>query len=158
MRLIAALRGSGGFTLAEVLVALVVLSVGMLAIVALLLDGLRGSRHAREHTQAVDLAADIAERMRANRAGGVAYDTTDGTPAPRLDAACERADAGCDPQAMAGNDLRRWLDSVEATLPDAAGSVAVVPQADALLRCTIAVTWTQSGDDSRATYRLAVDL
>jgi len=102
----------GGFTLVEVLVALVVLAVGMLGMALLLHAGLQGSRTALEHAQAVNLAADMAERMRANRSAVAAYDTSDGTPDPRLDAACEDAAGPCTPDAMAGNDLRRWLDAV----------------------------------------------
>ena len=48
-----------GFTLVEVLVALVVLAVGMLGMAVLLVEGLQGSRSALEHTQAVNLASDI---------------------------------------------------------------------------------------------------
>ena len=154
----ATVRGRRGFTLVEVLVALLVLAVGMLATAALLLDSLRGSRHAQERTQAVNLAIDIAERMRANRAAGGAYDTADGTPEPRLEPGCERADGACDPRTMAGHDLRRWLDAVTAALPEGTGSVAVEPQANALLRCTISVTWTPGGGDGPAAYRLAMVL
>lgn len=48
-----------GFTLVEVLVALVVMSVGMLGIAALYLEGLRAGRTAVYRTTAVNLAADI---------------------------------------------------------------------------------------------------
>jgi type IV pilus assembly protein PilV len=158
MRLMAAMLWRRGFTLVEVLVALLVLAVGMLATAALLIDSLRGSRHAQERTQAVNLATDIAERMRANRAAVDAYDTAAGTPEPRLEPDCERAGGTCDPRTMAGHDLRRWLDAVAAALPEATGSVAVEPQANALLRCTISVTWTQGGGDGPAAYRLAMVL
>ena len=69
------IAGARGFTLVEVLVALLVLAVGMLGLAVLLVEGLQGSRSAIEHTQAVNLAADIAERMRSNRAAASAYDT-----------------------------------------------------------------------------------
>jgi len=53
-----ALGAVWGFTLVEVLVALVVLAVGMLGLALLLVEGLQGSRTAIEHTQAVNLAAE----------------------------------------------------------------------------------------------------
>ena len=77
-----------GFTLVEVLVVLVVLAVGLLGGVALLLTGLRASRVAILQTRAANLAADLGERIRANRAAGAAYALDAGTvlaaPAKRV--------------------------------------------------------------------------
>jgi type IV pilus assembly protein PilV len=56
-----------GTTLVEVLVALVVLSVGLLGIAALQMTSLRNNRGAHLRSQAQVLAYDIADRMRANR-------------------------------------------------------------------------------------------
>ena len=147
-----------GFTLVEVLVALVVLAVGMLGMSALLLEGLRGSRIALEHTQAVNLAADMAERMRANRAAARAYDTVDGTPDPELDAACESAADPCEPVALAGNDLRRWLGAVAAALPDGRGEIEVEPIDPAAHRGTVTVRWARDAAAAPASCTLVVDL
>jgi len=146
-----------GFTLVEVLVALVVLAVGMLGVAVLLVEGLQGSRSAVEHTQAVNLAADIAERMRSNRAAAAAYDTAEGTPEPRVDAACEDAAGPCDPRAMAGHDLRRWLDDVAATLPDGRGAVEVERRTADSSRGIVTIRWARTGA-APATYALVVDL
>jgi type IV pilus assembly protein PilV len=146
----------GGFTLVEVLVALVVLAVGMLGMALLLQQGLQSSRIALEHAQAVNLAADMAERMRANRSAAPAYDTADG-PEPRLDAACEDAAGPCAPEAMAGNDLRRWLDAVAAALPGGRGDVVVEAIAAAAHRGTITVHWARAGTAAPATYTLVVE-
>ena len=56
-----------GFTLVEAMVALIVLSVGLLGIAALYVETLRASRTSLHRTQAVNLATDLADRMRANR-------------------------------------------------------------------------------------------
>jgi len=150
--------GAGrGFTLVEVLVALVVLAVGMLGLAVLLVEGLQGSRTAIEHTQAVNLAADIAERMRSNRAAASAYDTVEGTPEPRLDAACEDAAGPCDPRAMASHDLRLWLDDVAASLPDGRGAVEVAQPAADARRGTVTISWARTGA-APATYVLVVAL
>jgi type IV pilus assembly protein PilV len=146
----------GGFTLVEVLVALVVLAVGMLGMALLLHAGLQSSRSALEHAQAVNLAADLAERMRANRSAAPAYDTADG-PEPRLDARCENAGGPCTPDAMAGNDLRRWLDAVDAALPDGRGDVFVEAIAAAAHRGTITVQWARAGSAAPAAYTLVVE-
>jgi type IV pilus assembly protein PilV len=146
-----------GFTLVEVLVALVVLAVGMLGLAVLLVEGLQGSRSAIEHTQAVNLAADIAERMRSNRAAARLYDTAEGTPEPRVDAACEDVAGPCDPRAMASHDLRLWLDDVAASLPDGRGVVEIVPSAAKRDRGIVTIRWARTGA-APATYALVVDL
>lgn len=146
-----------GFTLVEVLVALLVLSVGLLGLAILLVEGLHSSRSALEHTQAVNLAADMAERMRANRVAGWAYDTAEGTPDPRLDAACEDAVGPCDPRALAGHDLRRWLDAVAAALPDGRGAIEVERRAEHAYRGIVRILWARTGD-APASWTLVVDL
>lgn len=59
-------RSSTGVSLIEVLVSLVILSLGMLAVVALQLVSKRNNADAGQRTIAAQLAYDIAERMRAN--------------------------------------------------------------------------------------------
>jgi type IV pilus modification protein PilV len=55
-----------GFTLIETLVALVVLSVGLLGAVALLMVSLRGQMDARRESETMWLLRDVADRVRAN--------------------------------------------------------------------------------------------
>src|ERR1700751_1237241 len=59
-----------GFTLVEMLVALVVLAVGMLGVAILFGISLHSGSSAISRMQAVNLAADIADRTRANRRAG----------------------------------------------------------------------------------------
>ena len=70
-----------GFTLLEVLIALCVLATGMLGIGVMLLESVRASRSALHRTAAVILAADLGERIRANRVAGDAYALGAGTVA-----------------------------------------------------------------------------
>ena len=55
------------------MVALVVVSVGMIGIAGLYGQGLSAGRTALYRTQAVNLAADMADRIRVNRLGGANY-------------------------------------------------------------------------------------
>jgi type IV pilus assembly protein PilV len=59
-------RRATGFTLIETLVAIVVLSVGLLGAVALLLGGLRDHAESRRETDAIGLLGDVAHRLRAH--------------------------------------------------------------------------------------------
>ena len=56
-----------GFTIVEALVALVVLAVGMLGIASLYVTTLRASGSATSRMQAINLAGDLGDRIRANR-------------------------------------------------------------------------------------------
>jgi type IV pilus assembly protein PilV len=143
-----------GFTLVEVLIALVVLAIGMLGIGAMLLNGLQSSRTALQRTQAVALASDLGDRIRANRAAGAAYALTAGTALSAPAKACATA---CTSAEVAALDLYRWQQSVVAALPGAQTAVVVNPVgAIASNRYTITITWTQSGDTAAASFALTV--
>jgi len=62
----------GGFTLIEVLIAVLVLSIGLLGLAALQTGALRVGQKAELRTRAVLAASDMVERMRANPAGTAA--------------------------------------------------------------------------------------
>ena len=56
-----------GFSLFEVLITVVVISIGLLGLAGLQFAGLRAANNAQEHTLAVYLIQDIEERIHANR-------------------------------------------------------------------------------------------
>ena len=64
-------RATGGFTLVEVLVSIVVLSFGMLGIVGVQAFALQSNREARLQSHAVNLARELAEMMRGNNQIGI---------------------------------------------------------------------------------------
>jgi len=145
---------SSGFTLVEVLIALVVLAVGMLGIGAMLLNGMQSSRTALQRTQAVVLASDLGDRIRANRAGASAYTLAAGTT---LAAPATTCTALCSASEVAALDLYRWQQAVLAALPGAQTAVAVATVgAISANRYTITISWSQTGDTSPATFVLTV--
>jgi type IV pilus assembly protein PilV len=142
-----------GFTLVEVLVALVVMSVGMLGIAALYLEGLRAGRTSLYRTAAVTLAADMADRIRANRNAGLAYAGT----GPGASRACVNGPADCTAVELASDDWADWLARLDAQLPD--GSAGEIQVAGAGPRTyTITVAWPEIGQDEPATYSLSIQL
>jgi type IV pilus assembly protein PilV len=64
-----------GFSLIEVLLGLVVLSVGLLGAAAMLLDSLRSNASALRSLGATHLVRDMADRIRANLSAGGHYDS-----------------------------------------------------------------------------------
>ena len=105
-----------GFTLIEILVALLVLSFGLLGLAMLQATGLRFNTDSYMRSQATILAYDLVDRMRANKAGADAgnYCLTSTTPtcettAAPADQACGDAPAGCSSASqLAQYDLSRW--------------------------------------------------
>lgn len=107
-------RKLSGFTILEVLIAVIILSVGILGLAGLQAVALRNNHSAFLRSQATMLAYDISDRMRANltetQADG--YDLTAANP----NANCIGT-TGCTEAQMAGHDISEWNLAV-ATLPN----------------------------------------
>jgi len=128
---------SAGFTLIEALVALIVLSVGLLGVAGLQLAGLKYTSSAASRTQASYLANDIMDRMRANvnsaRQGdynvnfnGVITGTT-----------------------VAATDVTAWLAEITLVLPGGQGQIVVDPATNL---ASVSVKWIDSrGNDPTET-------
>jgi type IV pilus assembly protein PilV len=119
-------RAARGISLVEVLVALVVLSVGLLGVAALLVTSVQGTRTALYRTQAVNLVSDMADRIRANSFGRAAY----GNAAARGGCQSSYNDLGvyvvatrCASAALAADDLDRWQRSVRDTFPNVSAAI-----------------------------------
>ena len=104
-----------GLTLIETLAALVVLSVGLLGIAMLQTHGIEAGRTAHFRNQAVNLTADMAERIRSNPLGLEGYSgagTDHGCSAVTGDS------LDCTPEQMAAHDVFLWDRVVRASLPN----------------------------------------
>ena len=112
----ARVAAAGGFSLVEALVSLVVISVGMIGIAALYGQGLNAGSTALYRTVAVNLAADMADRIRVNRTAGAAYE------AMPADKSCGPV-ASCTPADMAVHELYKWKQRLNSELPNPTGSV-----------------------------------
>ncbi len=124
-------RQMTGFTLIEVLVALLILSVGLLGMAGLQATSLRFNNDSYLQTQATTIANDMADRLRAN-ASTAALAAYPGT-APAQNASCYAA-GGCTSAQMVANDLFEWNQAV-ATLP--AGQGAIVALGGGLFAITV---------------------
>lgn len=124
-------RHQAGFTLLEVLIALLILSIGLLGHAKLQLVGVRANTNAYLRTQATSLAQDFAERLRANRdaanAGvyaGLDYAAVDcAQPAPVCYDRPGTDAQDCAAAEIAAADTFEWVCQVRQLLPG--GSVAV---------------------------------
>lgn len=114
---------ASGFSLVEVLVAMFVVAMGILALAGLLQASTRYARMSELRSNATLLANDIADRMRANavgaQLGALGYDSTDKafpTVVAAPHAACT-SEAPCGPADLARADMADWTARVRATLP-----------------------------------------
>jgi type IV pilus assembly protein PilV len=108
-------RRPRGFTLLEVLIALLIFSLGLLGLAGLMVVSVKTNQSAYLRTQASFLAQSMADRMRANIAVIDEYegDYHIGTAG---NATCETT--ACDPTALAANDRAVWSRQLVTQMPD----------------------------------------
>lgn len=128
---------SRGITMIEVLVALIILSIGLLGLASLQANSLKYNQSAYMRTQATQYAYDIADRMRANRdvALGGGYDIA-------------LADAAPTSTSVVDQDLAAWLGDV-ATLPNGDASIVRNNQ-----QFTITVQWEDDRTEATQANRV----
>lgn len=141
-----------GFSMLELLVAMLVVGVGVLGVAGLGALSLQHGRSATAHADAVLLAHDLMERIRANPAGLAEGGYARGSDAP---ASADCTAGPCAPQETAAFDLSAWrcaLGLGEANagcdaLMNGQGAVAV--NGDAV---EIAVRWRVRGEDQAVAF------
>lgn len=128
-------RIQSGFSLIEVLVAIIILSIGLLGIAGLQLTSLRFVHNSNLMYQAALQAADMADRIRANPVGmnSGSYNNISGTGS---DPGCIQTN--CSPNQLAATDAFEWNTENTRALPVGNGTVV-----GAGGTFTITVSWTE---------------
>jgi type IV pilus assembly protein PilV len=154
-----------GFSLVEALVALVVMSIGLLGIAALYVESLRSGTSALLRSQAVSLAGDMADRIRANPTAGADY-TKGADDNGVVTAACTGSTGTCTVTQLAATDIALWAQQVDDRqddpsrgrlgLPAGRGTIAVSAATPRVY--TITVSWVESGQTTPSTYALRLQL
>ena len=154
-----------GFTLIEVMTAVVVFSIGLIGLGLLLTSAVRSNQVGFQHTQASFLAEAILDRMRSNIRGVWAnnyngtYSSATGTPSNQ----CTNA-TPCRTAELALRDAWAWGKMVGNMLPGGTGTVLCertagvpVPTASQLQSvpvydgiCTITIAWTEKTEGNDA--------
>ena len=128
-----------GFTLIEVLIALIIMSVGMLGIAGLYVHSMQAVRTSVLRHNAVILAGDIADRIRANPTAGPAYALAGANNN------CVDGGVNCTIPQMAANDIFLWDLQAQTTLPN--GQVNIVFNGGVNPPTyQITITWTEPGE------------
>lgn len=140
-----------GIGLLEVLLAVILLSIGFLATARMQVEGMRYSQGAYSLSQAKFMVLDMTERMRANRAGmrGDVYknkSTASGTSNPT----CITGNSSCSPADIAIADLHAWSQNLHATA-GTAGFTPVLPSS-----ATIPARGSITYDAAEGSYSVSV--
>ena len=131
-------RKQFGFNLVEVLIALIIMSIGMLGIAGLYVNSLQAGRTSMFRHQAITLAGDVPDRIRANPTAGAAY------AAAGSNKNCVSPTADCSAEDMAANDVFLWSQQAAESLP--AGRVTVTRNGTPFPpEYTITITWDEPG-------------
>lgn len=142
-----------GVTLIEVLVAMLIFSVGLLGAAGLMVVAARSNQAAYLRTQVTFLAQNMAERMQANPIGVWNGDYNGNYP----DAGAQDCSGGCTPSQLAQHDRQHWSGQLTTFLPQAKASIACKTDGSAQLpsreqipmrppyggNCSMVVTWSE---------------
>jgi type IV pilus assembly protein PilV len=144
-----------GFTLLETMVSFVILGVGLLGIAALQGNALRYNNQAYLRSQAVIVAYDIFERMRANPVGVAGGHYVYGA-AESDDALTEFGERqgtnidctlrSCTPRQLAVFDMAKWSQSISGLLPSGSGSLGTTGENE----YTVTIYWMEQQNTSPA--------
>ncbi len=138
-----------GFSLVEVLIALIIMSVGMLGIAGLYVQSMQAGRTSLFRHHAVTLAGDVADRIRANPRAGAAY-TGGGN-----DNSCIAQNLDCDEAAMADNDIFVWKAQAAGSLPT--GDVQIIYDDSTVPPSyQITVTWDEPTNPVPPSYTITI--
>lgn len=146
-------KSISGFTMIEMLIAIIVLSIGLIGIAALQARGQQFNYVAYVRTQASFLAYDIMDRMRLNQKVHVSdnedipsiyssqLETAKTLKPSDLNPNCD--DSVCSAQELAKYDLVNWFQSIKSSLPE--GNAEMTLSGDTL---RVTIKW-QEGRSSK---------
>ncbi|MGE0313907.1 MAG: type IV pilus modification protein PilV [Lautropia sp.] len=157
-----------GLSLIEVLVSLVIISIGLLGLIGMQARSISGQKDSFDRKAAAELLGQLTERMRANHLAFMNNDYASsllpGAALP-VAGACV-AGAPCTPVQVAALDLMNWYQDLRARLPESGAVVAPTGPVGAAMGAgassmRITVIWREanpnSGADARCTAVGVVD-
>lgn len=130
------MRTQDGFSLIELLIALLILAVGLLGMASLMMVSMKSNQSAAQRSQASWLAYDIIERMRLNTDTSTTSDAylVAANAAIPADPACKAT--GCSSANTATLDRREWMTQLAQ-----AGLTGVITRAGSAY--TVTINWQE---------------
>ena len=143
---------SRGFTLIEVLVTSVIMSIGLLGIAGLQVNALQSNQGAYYRSQATYIAYDMIDRMRINSDGVTTgqYNSINSASLPTMPT-CIANTTGCSSIDLASHDIVEWASSLS-RLPTGTATVARVGN-----NFTVSVNWVEARDVNDPNKSVAIE-
>lgn len=135
-------KKQGGASLIEILISLLMISLGIMGLVTTQMNTMTNNREAYFRTQATVLAYDIIDRLRANREEAIA-----GSYVVELgDNSGTSCETNCSPVQIAQADIFDWKSSLADKLPGGDGAVSEIINVDNSY--TVNVQWQQNDGET----------
>lgn len=148
---------SSGFTLLEILVSLLILTIGIVSFALLQVESLRTTHNAMQRTKAIHFANDMMERISANTVGITDYDSVAGT-APAACSATAAIPIDCTAVQIANYDVWEWSQALQdgnSGIANGTGEITVT-NATSPYNVSIAIAWSDRDEDSTYTLNSVV--
>lgn len=148
-------RSQRGFSLIEVLIALLLLAIGLLGLAFLQVANVRYTTSAEHRTIATNLATEVLDMMRSNPRHVVVYNRLTDASFGGVEVPPEGCSAIGADSATPENNIIRWRCHVVSRLPGGTGNVVVAGDDIAGYNATVTVSWAddvgREDDDERTT-------
>ncbi len=147
-----------GFTLVEILVAMLILSISLLGMAGLQIVSLQSSSGALSRSQATMLSYDLVERIRRNDEVVSNYvDLFEKLPDMPNSPDC--LDGGCTSLELADEDFLQWLAELNQSIPGATAELSQPVAAEQRFRLSIAWSESQFGNNNtNMSYEMSFEL
>jgi type IV pilus assembly protein PilV len=148
------MKRASGFSLIEVMVALIIISVGLLGVARMQALSLSNTNAARMRSLAAIEAASLASAMHGNRAywaanyptimvSGTTITSSDGALSTAVNCNAGGGTAPCGAAQLAASDLNEWVANYAALFPAGAATITCTA-ATTPLSCAIQLAWTEN--------------
>lgn len=131
-----------GIALIEVLVAVLILGIGILGVASTQVVALQMNSMSQSRSQAVLLAEDLIDRVRANARNSNDYALAQGNAQGADDGACDTSFVPAN-GSVAADDIASWENSLACLLPEAERTVVINNNV-----ITVTIDWDQSDEDA----------
>jgi len=145
------MKSHKGFTLVEVLVSLLVFSIGLLGLAALQLQSLKFNQSAYQRSQASLMAYDILDRMRSNVLAARNGNYNIGLNDAGITTTCTGISSTCTSAELAEFDKFEWKQALSLTLPQGDGSIQESIPATTPATFVITIEWSDDRANEAAT-------
>ncbi len=156
-----------GFTLIEVMIAVVVFSFGLLGVAGVMTVSVKNNHNGYMRSQAAFLASSMIDNMRRNQIA-LWLNQYNGSYSGYSDISSLCTSTECLPKALADRDVQQWSNMITQILPNSSGSIDCVQSAPPVSSipeldgsgspcyycavepyngfCTVTVTWSESNE------------